>query len=189
MSKEMELISQADADIICWQDIGSTTPAWNQALKIIKERMQDKYMEAKYAKSPTGAHGTAILIKDKWARKIVDWVNDPRGWGRWVGIVIQTSNQSDSSPKQLIVVSVYLPCQSGKEIKEQSKHLQTKSREASYLKTLQELWEIIQPKITPETTVVFSGDMNVHWNPRNTQRRQQIINEDPKKQRRAGLLH
>ena len=69
------------------------------------------------------------------------------------------------------------------EIKEFTKHSQTSSRENHFPQALQELWKTIQPKITPETTVTVTGDLNTYWNSRNIQRRQQDIQEDPKKQR------
>ena len=184
IDEELQVIVQTGMNTICLQDLSTPKPAWSHIITKARHQMADNYLTAKYARNEekgNPGHGVAMILRDQAARRILSWVEDSRGWGRWIGALLQGSQidndlneANDDDPdvrqhtKQLLIITFYLPPIKSKERDCQEEKLKASScLLTAYEVALAEISAAIIPLLTPDTTLIIMGDVNAAWNLQN----------------------
>ena len=113
IEQEAKLWAQAGIDVVVLQDPQFLEAARARVIERIKdlwggEEMAWRYGDVKESEEITHYHGTMVLVHEKWKDLIHEWVEDPRGWGRFTGVILVSNKGEAEEPReQIAVVSCY----------------------------------------------------------------------------------
>ena len=167
LHEEVSLMLRTNTSVVAWQDLRWSAPQHKASVELLERvwsphgRIWQKYWPGS---QPRGKrHGVFIAVRAPWSHRVVDSLDDPRGWARFGGVILQGASGD------VAFISLYAPCLAGNaaDVTWQRKQIANLGEGLTALDPwdlcLRDLRLKIMELQSAGVVVVLAGDTNVTW--------------------------
>ena len=113
VKEEMGMWAEGKFDVICLQDLRLSAPRIREFVKTMKalwrgEDIKFRYLDAHHKFNGGKRHGVMIAVHERCKNMVHSWIDDSRGWGRYVA-VIMVGGKVNGRAEKLVITSCYAP--------------------------------------------------------------------------------